>query len=522
MRHGLATGVLLAILATFNLACVAGPRFTRCPGDGGRAWMELESENYTLRTDLPPEQANKAMVYLEQTRAAMLAAAWPGALRKEMTRVSVYVLADSSEFEGLFPRRVQALFLKDDNEPIIILHGEPGSWQRRFTGLSDASSSVLRHELAHHLSSYFLIRQPRWLAEGLAEFLETMTLSEDGRQAVLGTPNLHSVSNMKILLDAVQRGVVEDWTLQDVLTWETTLESDPDWKVAARYSGSWLLVHWLYNTRSRSFTDYQLLLAQGSDPQTSLRDAIPELYFKNLEGYLLEYLKSGSYQELTVKVPVVSMSFTERPLEDAEAHAVRARLAVIAAAMAAQESHVRNRTVLAEAELTEALRLDPQGVLALQAKAREAPPAERLAIARSAVAAHPDESEAWLLLASALPRRESSVAEREAAFKKALELSPRSARAANGLAWLYVTQQRFPEALPVAKRAVALAPWSPNILDTYAMAAAGTGACAEARLAEQRAIDLLQEHPEPELEKTLRARLAAFGRESCQPPEVRH
>jgi tetratricopeptide (TPR) repeat protein len=514
-------GALLAVLATLNLACVAGPRFTKCPGEGGRAWLELDSEHYTLRTDLPPEEATLAMTYLEQTRAAMLAAAWPGALRKEMVKVNVYVLADSAEFEGLFPRRVQAFFLKDDNEPTILLHGEPRSWQRRFTGLSDASSSPLRHELAHHLSTYFLLRQPRWLSEGLAEFLETMKLSEDGRTVVLGTPNLHAVSDMKTLLDASERGMLEEpWRIQDLLTWETTKEDDPDWKAAARYSGSWLLVHWLYNILPSRFAEYQAQLARGADPQAALRDSIPELYFKGVEADLLKYLRGGSYQEFTVQVPPVSGSFAERPLEHSEAHAIRAKLAALAAAMARQEERARTRAALAEAELAEALRLEPDGVLALQVKAEDAPPAERLDIARAAVKAHPDTAEAWLLLAAALPPIERAVAEREAAYKKALELSPRSARAANGLAWLYVTQQRFPEALPVARRAVALAPWSPDILDTYAMAAAGTGACAEARQAEQRAIDLLQENPEPELEKQLRSRLAAFGREPCQPPEV--
>jgi tetratricopeptide (TPR) repeat protein len=517
----LSMGALLAILATVNLACVAGPRFTKCPGDGGRAWMELDSEHYTLRTDLPPEEATQAMAYLEQTHAAMLASAWPSALRKEMVKVNVYVLADSSEFEGLFPRRLQAFFIRSDNEPTIVLHGRPGSWQRRFTGLSDATSSPLRHELAHHLSTYFLVRQPRWVSEGLAEFLETMQLSEDGRTATLGTPNLNAVSHMKTLLDAATRGaLMEPWSIRDVLTWEQNSENDKDWQISARYSGSWLLVYWLYNTRPERFAKYQALLAQGSDPQASLRDTFPELFYKDFDSHLLEYLRSGSYQELTVKVPAVSMSFAERALEDSEVHAVRAKLAGLAAAMTEQQERAKTRVALAEAELAESVRLEPHGVLAFKEKLAAAPEAERPAIARATVEAHPDDSEAWLLLAATLRKDASLAKEREAAYQKALELAPRSARAANGLAWLYVTQRRYPEALPVAKRAVALAPWSPYILDTYAMAAAGTGACADARLAEQRAIDLLQEHPEPEFEKELRERLAAFGRQSCQPPAV--
>ncbi|WP_163994873.1 DUF1570 domain-containing protein [Pyxidicoccus caerfyrddinensis] len=521
MRQSVWMGALLGVLVVSNVACVAGPRFTRCPGEGGREWMELDSERYTLHTDLPADEARKAMGYLERTHVAILAAAWPAALRKEMVKVSVIVLADSSEFEGLFPRRLEAFFLKDDNEPVIVLHGSPDTWQRRFTGLSDISSSALKHELAHHLSTYVLIRQPRWLAEGLAQFLETLHLSEDGKTAVLGTPHLEATSQMKLLLDASERGLLrDDWTMSDVLAWDSSSESDTDLVMAGRYSGSWLLVHWLYNTRSEAFADYQAQLAQGDDPDSSLRATLPDLYARSLDSVLLEYLKRGSYQELTVQVPPVSSSFAERPLEDAEVHATRSKLAAMAAGMAEQQTRAQTREKLAKAELTEAIRLEPQGVLALRTKAAIAPEHERAGIARAAVAAHPDESAAWLLLATSLPRDAASRNEREEALRKALALAPRHVSAANRLAWMLVTEGRFAEALPIAKRAVSLAPWSPHVLDTYAMASAGVGACAEAILAERRAIDLLQEHRQPELEKVLRSRLAALGRESCQPPEL--
>ncbi len=53
--------------------------------------------------------------------------------------------------------------------------------------------------------------------------------------------------------------------------------------------------------------------------------------------------------------------------------------------------------------------------------------------------------------------------------------------------------------------------------DTYALAAVRLGRCPEAILAEQRAIDLLQEHPDEELENMFRARLATFSSTSCAP-----
>lgn len=125
-----------------------------------------------------------------------------------------------------------------------------------------------------------------------------------------------------------------------------------------------------------------------------------------------------------------------------------------------------------------------------------------------------------ILLARALGKSEAARPEREAAYKKALELSPKSVRAANKLAWHYVTLNRYEEAFPLAQRAASLAPWNSAVLNTYAMAAAGLGRCDDAILAEQRAIDLLQEHPNEELEKVLRARLQAFSPSSCTPPPM--
>jgi hypothetical protein len=510
VRHGLVMGALLAILASSQLACVVGPRFTRCPAEGGRAWVRLDSDHYTLETDLPPEEARKAMGALERTRVAILAAMWPDALGRPMPKVRVYVLADPDEFKGLYPRRVRAFFFRSETEALIVLPGPPDSWEQRFTGLSKASSSRLNHELAHFLSTYSLLRQPRWLSEGMAEFLETLRLSEDGKTAVVGAPHIEAVQDMAVLLNRVVRARPEkrDWTMQRVFSWEPSLESrEDDRQVGAMYAASWLLVHWLYHERPRELAAYMALLAKGVAPDEAERQALPELRSPTLDAVLFDYLKNHRFREHTVPVPTVGTAFLEEVVEHADVHAIRAKLAALGAHMAHREPFIHNRRKLSRDELDEALRLDPKGLPALSTQLRAAPEAERPAIAREAVAAHPDESEAWLLLASALG---GDAAEQEAAYKKALELEPRSAPAATGLAWLYVTQGRLAEALPLVQWAVALAPWSTQALDTFAMVLAGGGACDEAIQTEERALELIQDEGNPEVEQVLRERLAGL------------
>jgi len=221
MHRVLATAALLAVLVS-SVGCL-GPRLARCPGQGGTPWQEVESEHFLLQTDLPIEEARKAASYLERTRGALLAAAWPAASQREMARVTVYVFGKDSDFENLFPRRIDGLFSLQGNEPFIVLHGRPDSWEQRFSGRSEASSSTLKHELSHHLSTYVLLRRPRWLAEGLAQFLETLRLHKDGRTAILGTPHISAAAGMKRLLDLSQRGLLVDreWSMQRVLSWDT-------------------------------------------------------------------------------------------------------------------------------------------------------------------------------------------------------------------------------------------------------------------------------------------------------------
>jgi tetratricopeptide (TPR) repeat protein len=223
-----------------------------------------------------------------------------------------------------------------------------------------------------------------------------------------------------------------------------------------------------------------------------------------------------------VPVPTVGTAFLEETIEHADVHAIRAKLAALGAGMAHREPFIQNRRKLSQDELNEALRLDPKGLPALVTQLRAAPAAERPALARQAVAAHPDESEAWLLLAEALGTAPATSAEAEAAYKKALELEPRSAPAATGLAWLYVTQGRLAEALPRVQWAVALAPWSTHALDTFAMVLAGGGACAEAIQTEERALELIEDEGNPEVEKALRERLEGLRRGTLCTPAPPH
>src|SRR5262249_1374133 len=99
---------------------------------------------------------------------------------------------------------------------------------------------------------------------------------------------------------------------------------------------------------------------------------------------------------------------------------------------------------------------------------------------RAAVNARPTDWRGWMVL--------GQETEDEAALRKAVELNPESATAQNWLAWRLLASGRAREALPIANRALDLAPWDANIVDTLAEVAARLGKCAEARVLEKRAV----------------------------------
>ena len=515
MHKTLGAGLLLAILA-LSTGCL-GPRLARCPADGGSPWRALESEHFSLKTDLPSPEAHEAIAYLERMRAALLAAAWPEAHDRPMEKVTVYVLGKSQDFENLFPSQLGGLYSRNNGELSIFIHGSPATWSARGDG---NSLSTVKHELAHYLSAYFLIRQPRWLSEGLAGFLQTLELSEDGKTATVGRPYPQAAEWMDYQLQLVRNRQVLSWSAWSVFNWDRRkLDQYTHHQLYGYYATSWLLVHWLSTTRPEGFAKFQAHLAKGADPRQSFAEAFSDLRGADLDSMLLPYLLRGFFKERTVQVPSVTVSATERPLADAEVHALRARLALTASYLSKEGS--KERLALARTELDESLRLEPANLSAIWLKVGDVPQAQRLPLVRAAVAAHPEEGLGWRLLGAVLGEDASSLPEREAAYAKAVALAPHDASPANGLAWVYVLQGRYAEALPLATRAVELAPWNPAILDTYAMTMAGLGRCEEAILTEQRALDVLQDYQDEKTVKLFRERLAAFTPTSCAVPQLR-
>jgi tetratricopeptide (TPR) repeat protein len=421
-------------------------------------WLQLTSEHVVLRTDVDRAEALRMIRELELMRA-LLTDAFALELPASAPPVQAVAFArpgDLLEFTG--DRRVagKAYTHRSGRGQLLLMDGRP-----------DDMGVVVSHELAHALLTQVMPRQPRWFAEGMAQWASSMgRVSDDGKR-VLGS-----------LPDPWMREYLSPGELapaRDLLTWER-----PDKKEdGRRYATSWLLARTLLAEQPRAFADFQKRLEDGEAAKAAWNGAFPQWSLDVAGGlaaldHLLEErardLSSPSREVQAAVDPKVEV----RTLSGSEIHTMRL------------EVPREWKPDELQAEIDAALREDPAHVKALSFMAEDRS-AVRLPLARRAVEAHPEDPDAWALLASVLPASEAE--EREAALRRAVALAPDRADLRALLAGRLVLD-RPEEAEQVAERAVELAPWSPYARTMRARALAALGRCEDAAVEERRALDL--------------------------------
>ncbi len=480
----------------------------------GQGWQELKSAHFTLRTNLDPDAAMAAAQEIERTRAALLAAMWPAPHEVGIEPVDIIVLKDRADFERYSVPGSRGLYSHSSLPPRIVLWGAPDSWEQKLSEMSPSgipsapqrfagpppspashhgggrggfvnssraapapdaefaahvdlvragSASVLRHELAHHVAAAVYGRLPLWFSEGQAQFLESLKLSEDGRSATIGLLNPSAWLEFRRL-----RAV----TSQDVLNWDTPLSGLSQTESMGRYGASWQLYEWLFSTRRADLRCYQERLAAGEASASAWTRCFPDLFPDELDRVLWEFSRTGKPALVEIAVPPVGFEVKIRPLSEAEFHLVRAQVALAAP---------RKPELMAEAqtEVERALAADPGSVGALQLLAPLVSPPVRLENGRRAVAAHPDDVWAGLLLADALWDTGGPAGERYRAYQRAVQLLPDSPLVLTRAARNLLSRDERPQALVLAERAAQLAPWNGEVLTIHALALAAAGHCAE-------------------------------------------
>jgi tetratricopeptide (TPR) repeat protein len=468
-------------LAAAGCASLGARRTFRCPVQGGPAWHELATAHFVLRTDLDVEDARALLVRLERHRAAIVSALFAEA-RPPPGRAEVVAFRSWEEYRELAPPGVDAYYLRSaGGPPRIVLSAEMARYQR----------TLLSHELAHHYLAGAFARQPRWLAEGLACYVESLALEPGAGALIVGRPPP----------DRLARARRTPVPVAELLVWSGL----PAPNMTAHYASSWLLVHYLVHRHGEAFARYQERLARGEDPARAWVAELPEFdpgkpgALEGLDRTLARYAR-GAVETSSRAAPEPSAGIAlEQRMPTAEVHALRLAL----------WPHGPDRGAGAlRDEIAEALRESPNHPVALEMRSRVEGD-DPLPLARRAVSAHPDDPRGWTFLAGSLEGA-AAAAEREAAYRRAADLAPENPAALHNLAADLLEGGRSGEALPLARRAAQLAPWSPPLLRTYAAVLSDLGRCAEAIPVQERAIDVVPEGTGPEVFAALRGDLEKY------------
>ena len=461
MRGPLVTLALGVLVLGGCATAVRSLPVQRCPLEGGPAWRTLTSEHFVVHTNLDSAAAHAETQRLEQLRRALLLPFGPAF--DPPGRIEVYLVGSAQEWRELMGDRVGGFFVALGSPRIFMPANERGH--------------VYAHELTHHLHAFVHPGAPRWLREGLAQYLETLTLDGSARQAGLGRANRDAMGWLRIQPAARLSWL---WEAQD-----RSLEAD---ELALFYASSWAWVHFLLNERPREFADFQRRLAATEEPRGAFAAAFGVKDMDTLYSGLQGYLRLGRYSYVSFPLPPAPTGIQEEELGPADAHAHYAHLRRFGMAGAWAQ-----RKAAAEAEVARGLAHDPRhlGLRVAQAPMPSEDRGGALAAARRLTREAPDSAEAWDYLADALDDDGPPDDERLGALRRVVELRPGDSSALNSLAWGHVQRGEGAVALPVAERAARQAPWSPAILDTWAATLAAAGRCPEAVAVQRRAVAML-------------------------------
>jgi hypothetical protein len=440
------------------------------PTTPGSGWREVTSAHFQVRTNLDETEARTAVLDLERYRAALLAR-WKHPELMEGAKARMVIYADPSDFREHGARSYDGFFRSGRGQPLLV--EARGTFTQDGLGLAKTNA----HELAHHVDAAVLLRQPRWLNEGLASYLSTVTVA-DGK-AVFGRGQI----------DFVQAAhMYKPLTVEELFGWDTLDVSKlGDGQLSRYYVWSWAWVTYLENERRAEFDDFLGRLARAEEPRAAFSAAFGNLDDAKTAVAVRELLTRILPTE-EVALPAVSPALTTRPLTPAEYHAMEANVWRSAPGTWTEAQSLQ----FARGELAQALASEPKNPEALALAVEIGPEAERLAHARELTHVRPDDGAAWILLADALGTGAEARDERGQAFGQALAhagdnpyvLTRVSAHLMNGNPKL---------ALELSTHAVKLAPYDVHTVEVLGFAEAANGACEQARRDGTRALDLLSE-----------------------------
>ena len=271
------------------------------PGKGGPAWIELTSPHFVVWTDAGEGTARALVREIEQLRQVVVGTAFRGA--EGSMKTFVIALRDDDERSQFVPDKFSALASPPDGnllkEPVIVLSASSNL---------EASDRIEAHELVHAISHAIIRRQPRWFAEGMAKYYETVEMG-DGTADIGRAPTNRGEPMVIHHLEPLAK------------IFECASLACTDY---AFYATAWALFTYLTNVHPDRLVHYEAVLAETGDDRRAWQEAFAGVSLEQLETDMNQWLAHGSHRVLHFKVALQTPAVQVRTLGDADVYAVRA------------------------------------------------------------------------------------------------------------------------------------------------------------------------------------------------------
>ncbi|MFY1826942.1 hypothetical protein ACN47A_13565 [Myxococcus fulvus] len=481
---------LRALWVGWMLAMMSGCASTRAvaPREDDAVWTEVRSRHFRVLTNLEPQSATRAALELETLRGAV-SRLWGGD-EDIPGSMDVVLLRDAAELEALVPGSPGGFSAMSAEGALLVIAQED----------SEQGARTRARALGYELSRRVLQSRPRWLAEGLARYLETVHVERDTREAVLGREDAPS------LLLVREKG----WLDIDAL-WEQehALRPSPE-EQQWRDASAWLWVHFLAQEQPARFGKWLALLAQGEGSRDTWETTFGDL--GALRKGVRQHASRERYVPRASPLPAITEDVTVHSLGSADVHVLRARVL-----MHAPERDARKEAL---AEVQQALGEAPTHVDAatLAARLSEGLP-EHLQRAHALVRDHPEDARAWMLLAELLDPSLEPGAQADAR-RRAASLVRDDVSTIVRVADSYNATNQLEEGLPTARRALRLDPRSPAALTSLAVLSSRFSGCPEAKRLQLLVRDQLDGSTTADFREAMEQRLRTFEC-NAHPPRPR-
>jgi Protein of unknown function (DUF1570) len=342
------------------LAACRGPAVPAVPSQGGPAWIELASEHFTVWTDASRGRATELVRQMEHLRQVVLGVGFAGTSLDD--NALVIALRNGDEVGAYVPQQFVAFAFYGGalKQPGIVLPAD------------EETSHVITHELVHVISFNVIKNQPRWFAEGLAGFFETVNLDPDSAKGDVGAPNKNVVARLRITppTPVAKMFACDAYACMDDMF----------------YATAWAMFSYLANTRPRDLIAYARRIDEGA--ANAWAESFSDLKPEELDHQIRKWLAYGKHTVWRFDVALKQQPIKERTLRDADVYAARALL----------RERFRSVGDPQPQELAHSLAADPTHLIANLVKAEYEKTID-LGRAKAVAAAHPDDWRAWWLVA---------------------------------------------------------------------------------------------------------------------------